>query len=512
MDIMEHKVEDIQELILSYLFDDKNKELWYTNKSVVINERFIPLLQGDWNRNKRKSRLNLNILLGERIKKIELLELIRTELKIKSCNGDYSMNINPNLLILFFSELHDIFKFEPIVDENDRLIGIMINNMNLRIETRKIFEIHSRFILNSCLLKVLGKLKFTEYFIKGGYIQYKIKDHLYCNKYIDMCYIVEGNNLLLEINEYHHSQISDKIRRKNILLNSTSRLVEYNTNDCYSNNDSIFEDMIKSLCKIIYKTQKSNSIKLYLIIINKMELSMINVGVSMYSNELNLKMSELLNLPFFDKSNLKIDIANIINMMVTRNNFNFRKDFVNKYDKEGVIMKLIKKKRHTEAMIQLLMDMDNIELTSYGIKNMLLSIDGNDWSRRNDYIEFMDELETKYYEVIEDILKDDDYDLLQEECKINDHIIGLLRYDQEKFFDKAESNGFHNMLHKTVPFIVKTKEKCYVDYDKLSNILSEEIKSKVKVIEFSNNRYIVNYRFMNCTELEEVYSNTNFPS
>jgi hypothetical protein len=196
--------------------------------------------------------------------------------------------------------------------------------------------------------------------------------------------------------------------------------------------------------------------------------------------------------------------------MVIRNNFNFRKDFVNKYDMEVVIIKLIKEKRHTEAFVQLLMDMHNIELTSYGIKNMLLSIDGNDWSRRNDYIEFMDELETKYYAVIEDILKDDDYDLLQEECKINEHIVGLLKYDQEKFFDKAASNGFHNMLHKTVPFIVKTKEKIHIDYDKLSNILSEEIKNKVKTIEFANNRYIVNYRFMTCTELEEVYSSDSY--
>jgi hypothetical protein len=32
-----------------------------------------------------------------------------------------------------------------------------------------------------------------------------------------------------------------------------------------------------------------------------------------------------------------------------------------------------------------------IELTSYGIKNWLLSIDGKLWNERNDFIDYMDE-------------------------------------------------------------------------------------------------------------------------
>lgn len=465
---------------------------------VKINSRCKSLLQGDWSRYHKPNRLNLDKYIGKEVMLDVIFDSIVEELKVESKRGDYSMNFNPNWFFIFYKEFYeiDIFDIIPVKNKDDIIIGIELcvkSGNTIRIETIKIIELHSRFLLNNSVIKILGEEKFLKYFVENCYIQYKIQDNMYNNSYIDLCYIVDNSNLLLEINEYHHNDINDMTRQKNIIINSNSRLTNYNVNDYFYTNDNVYTNMIRNLCKIIYNMKNtSDAIKIFLTEINNMSYHMINVGVSLYKSEYKLLLSELLTLPFFDPTD-KLNITNVIKSIVRKGNVNPEQDFSTIYTKDITLENIVE-------------DMDTLELTSYGIKNFLLSIDGKKWSRRKDYIEFMDELEKECYKVIEEIIKDDTVDMLQQETILLKNIIGLVKYDQSTFFVRASKmKQYKNMLHKTVPFIVKTDEKIYVDYNILSNVLNIDIKSKINCREFGDNRYITNYRLMLPSELNRIY-------
>lgn len=486
MDILlEDKLDEIKTRLINNFFSNDTKYK-FTDKNKS-------LLQGDWSRKYRNNRLSLDKFMGKEVMKEVIFNSIKDELKIKSKIGDYAMNFNPNWFFIFYKEFYDekIFDFIPIKNENDEIRGIEFIDSNIRKEIYKIIEIHSRFLLNDNLRQNLGSSNFTKYFMDNCYIQHKIRDNMWKNNYIDLCYIIEDNNLLLEINEPHHHELVDFTRSINILISSDSRLVNYNINDCYINNEIVYKNLIKSLCKIIYKkNKKTESIKLFLTEINNMPFRYVDFGVSLYKNEYNLKLYELAKLPF-----LSIDIDKIIKSIVKKGNINILQDFTKKYNKELTVENLIK-------------DKDTIELTSYGIKNFLLSIDGKKWPERIEYIEFMVELENEYYKVVEEIIKDDDYGILQKECCTLKNIFGLMNYDQDQFFTKAKQvKNFKTKLHKSVPFIIRTDDREYIDYDLLSNIFNKNIKENININEFSESRYITNYRLLYPTELEQIYDN-----
>ena len=487
---------ETREKILDYLFDENQNKIskWLNNNKVKINDNFKPLLQGDWSRNNypKPDRLNLDNLLNEKTTKNEIFNSLVKELKIPSIKGNYAQNINPNWFFIFYEEfLNDkIFEIIEVKDSNEKIIGLQIINNKFRKETIKIIELHSRFLLNSIFNDILSN-KFIEYFIDGCYIQYKIKDNNFKNNYLDLCYVIEGNELFLEIDEFHHNEIIDTIRKMNVMLSSKCRVVTFKLNDCYETIDKVYENMVKSFCKIIYNNgYKTESIKLYLVEINKMEIGMINVGVSIINSELKLKLYELLKLPFF--GSIKLNIDDIIQSVIEKGNLNPKRDFTIIYKKDITKENLIQDKK-------------KIELTSFGIKNWLLSIDGKLWDRRNLYIDFMDELEREYYNVIENIIKDDDLGKLQQEYIILKNIIGLSKYNSNLFFDKVKDKRlFHNNLHKSVPFIIK-EDKSYVDYNLLSCVLPKDLVDKIIKEEFIENKYIPNYRLIFPSELNQIY-------
>jgi hypothetical protein len=465
---------------------------------VKITNRCKSLLQGDWSRYHKPNRLNLDKYLGKEMMLDTIFDSIIDELKLESKRGDYSMNFNPNWFFIFYKEFYEskIFDIIPVKNKDDIIIGIELcpkSGNTVRIETIKIIELHSRFLLNNSVIKILGEEKFLKYFVENCYIQYKIQDNMYNNSYIDLCYVVENTNLLLEINEYHHNEINDTTRQKNIIINSNSRLTHYNTNDYFYTNDNVYKNMIRNMCKIIYNNNNtSDAIKIFLTEINNMPYHMINVGVSLYKDEYKLLLSDLLTIPFFDPTD-KLSITSVIKSIIKKGNVNSEQDFSTLYTKDITLENIVE-------------DMNTLELTSYGIKNFLLSINGKKWSRRKDYIEFMDNLEKECYKVIEEIIKDDTIDMLQQETIMLKNILGLVKYDQNTFFEKASKMKlFKNILHKTVPFIVKTEEKVYVDYSLLSNVLDSNIKSKINCREFGDNRYITNFRLMLPSELNRIF-------
>ena len=165
------RLEDIRDIILNYLFGNRQNKIdrWIENKKIKINDNFKPLLQGDWTRNKypKPDKLNLDNLLNDKTTKNDIFNSLVKELKIPSSKGNYSQNFNPNWFFIFYEEFLDnkIFDIIEVKDSTERIIGLQITNSEkFRLETIKIIELHSRFLLNRCFYKILSD-KFIEYFI-----------------------------------------------------------------------------------------------------------------------------------------------------------------------------------------------------------------------------------------------------------------------------------------------------------------------------------------------------------
>ena len=64
--LLETKLTDIQDIILEFLFENKDDiTKWNNDKKILINKKFNSLLQGDWSRYKSKF-INLNNLIGKK--------------------------------------------------------------------------------------------------------------------------------------------------------------------------------------------------------------------------------------------------------------------------------------------------------------------------------------------------------------------------------------------------------------------------------------------------------------
>ena len=493
---LEERLENFRIILLNYLFDNDEEiiDCWNNNQKIKITKKFNPLLQGDWSRCKDlpSNKLNLDNLKNTKITKNDLFELLEKELNIKkSKEYKYSFNFNPNLFFLLFDKFYEKYKFVSYKDKDDKIKGIIFLTDTLsRPEIRKIIEMHSRLILNLNLQTFLGIDKYIEYFIEKCYIQYNINcDGL--NKYIDLCYIIEKKELLLEYDESEHHDIDDYIRKVTILFSSGSKYINYNVKDPFCNNDKIYKKMIEGFCKILYTNYKSIAVKIYLTEIQEMDISFINVGISIRNSEYKLKLSELITLPFFDEQVTKLDIDEIIKNVYKKGNIKLDRDFSNSYIIDNISSyKCILRKKN------------ELEFTSRGIKNYLYSINGNDWSRRDDYIDFSEYLEIEYVNIIETLIKDDSLDIIKNECNKYKSIIYFLQYDQSTFFERAKKI-FNNKIHKTVPFIIKSDEN-FVEFNILSKILNQTIKDNINIYEFDKG-YIVNYRFMNKIELNQIY-------
>jgi len=495
--LLEAKLEIIQDMLLVYLFDNDEKLInnWKENKKVKINKKFKPLLQGDWTR-KNSNFLNLDELLNTKISSNDFFQLLAKELnRKKTINGDYNNNFNPNLFFLFFKDFYNLkvkdeeIKFEE--ETNNTIIGIRFCNYEnlsklIRPETLKIIEIHSRFLLNNSILDILHLELFTRYFVENCFIQYEVKLNYRSKRYVDLCYVINEKELILEINEVWHDKINDYFRELSILLSTGSRLINLNLNDPFCTNEKVYENMFLDLCKLLYKTDtKCKALVLNLVECNGFPLEQVELGVGLLNKQIKVKLSEFLSIPFL--SDITLEIDEVIKKIFELGNIDSKLDFYN-FKKNLTVNNLIKHK-------------SEIYLTPYGIKNFLLSFNGNEWGNRKEYIKFMNDLEFKYYQTIENLLDDTNFDMLKEENYQLKNILVLNNYDQKNFLNNTSNN---KLYHPRIPFIIK-KNNEFVNYKLLSAILDEEIKNGVKDIDV-NKGLVVNYRLLSESEVKNVIS------
>lgn len=516
---LEFALEDYRDILLDYLFTKKDIKKWENDEQVVINKNFIPLLKGDWNRRNNyelDKKLNLSKLLNKPITKTNLFNMLKTELERKPTfikSDSYVYNFNPNLFFLFYEDFYgikvkkmEIFYKPKII--NDRIVGINFCNYeilakSIRHETLKIIEIHSRFILNKNFYDILTHDLFTEIFIEGCVIQYPTNQ-----RYIDLSYKIHEHNLLIEINEKHHNTFTDEFRELEVFIENNSRLNNYNLNDNFLTTDIFYKDVLfMNFCKTLYSNEKHNeSIILYLVEEHGFELPPTRIGVQIVRNNLKMKLSEIPQLPFFDPSD-KIDIDSIIIQSYHRGDINIEIDFSNWNQIPKPKIKI-----PDNDLLTILSNKNNLELNSEGLINILTSIPTNKWSKRREYISYINDLQNKYINTIEQLLKDKDNKILIDKYKLCMDVLELLKYNKDDYYQhlykKYNREYVSKNFHEFIPFIKKSKNN-FVDFELLKKILDQETINKVydsEVSKFDKDiEVLLNYQIMKPKEIESIF-------
>jgi hypothetical protein len=330
---------EIQDKLLNYLFNEKDIEKWENNKKVKINDNFKPLLQGDWSRyQKVNCSINLGKYLGEKITKNELFQELVNELDRPYEKDNYNHNFNPNLFFLFYDKFYkykikkqDFLFFEKRAFCGGPIIGITIDNViKIRPEIIKIIEIHSMFLLNESINKILSEKDFINIFFENCFIQYKIESevHKFKKNYIDLVYKIKEKQLFIEILEDHHKEINDLDREKNILLTSGSRLLNFKLYDLYETNETFFKSLIIDFCKICYRKDLSKeALNIYFVLIDNLDIKEVEFTIDIFDNINKITLSELLTNKFFEHDNLDID--EVIKKAYERGNIVCNIDFAN---------------------------------------------------------------------------------------------------------------------------------------------------------------------------------------
>lgn len=498
---LEFQLEKIRNRLLEYLFNKKDIEKWEEDKKVKINDNFKPLLQGDWSRyQKVKSEINLGIFLGQKITKNQLFQELVNELDRPFEKDNYNHNFNPNLFFLFYDKFYkykikkqDFLFFEERAYHKGPIIGILIDNaIKIRPEIIKTIEIHSMFLLNDAINNILSKEDFINIFFENCFIQYKVETevHRFKKNYVDLVYKIKDKELFIEMLEYHHKEINDLDREKNILLTSGSRILNFKLYDMYETNKTFFKSLIIDFCKLCYRNKLSKeALNLYFVLVDDLDIKEVEFAVDIFDNVNKITLSELLNNKFFENDNLNID--EVIEKAYERGNIVCNIDFANT-KKNLSCEKILEKK-------------DELILTPTGIINLLISLDGKEWSNRHKFIEFFTKMISNYIEAIKNLLQDDSNELLRNENRDLLNYINLSNYDCNLFFDKTNSNLVHNEL----PFIIEDKMS-FVNYNLLSNFLDEEFKTKIKHSYYLRNQKILGYRLLTKKELDDIYNNYGF--
>lgn len=553
-------LEKYRDKILIYLFNNNGELIndWLNNKPIkikLIYNKILPMLGGDWERfhYKHNKTCNVNlcsILQQKTITKEEFFNKVHDVLNRNPKPCPYNHNINPNLFFLFFEEFLDCeikeapINIEPLrKDENSPIIGIIFKpgvNKNyeqvfLRSETRSLLELHSRFVLNKKILNCLGEDKFIDIFIKNCYIQYKV--NLYQvfaenDNYADLCYIVNDQELFLEIKEAQHNTIKDYKRELSITTITGSRAISCDVKYMNKNIDKIFSTIITEICRILIQSDdsddliKSKAMLTYLVLIEGLNFENSEISIQIYYNLIDIKLSSLLNLPILN--DCLMNINDLIRKYI-KENFSFEQindNLINDFKKNNSRKKLLliieklnedydDKKILSIYKKSFIQFMDDLYLTTQGLKSFLNLLNSKSWLSRGQYNKFNTEVQKKFLDGIQNLLLTPSQNQLNYELRNYQVLFNLKKYNPNIFFQKLkEKNLLLNKYHNKVPFIIKATDKekqqygcCFVDTNHLMRAYPEYRKLFIpNSIETCDTNYLEDYRLMTIRELENVYN------
>lgn len=542
--------------ILKIIFNNNEKQINKWNNDEIIDfkrETFEVLFHGDWSRNS-KCKLNLDKLLDTSNKPSVIFNEIKKELQRPKTDGLYKSNFNPNLFFLFFEEFYNLpikntseksykltYDFLKNLNHDGKIIGIKIknreqleNNYVLRKEIIQIIEFHSKILFDELLRDYLGEDIFGKIFIKNCVIQKKVLTYNDI-RFVDLCYAldkvilyptledeklsledlqkIDSKNLYLEVNEEKHIPVLDKLRDNSLVATSGIRICYIETVDIvnYYHYDT-YKNLIKVFCKIAFGlsnnkdsylfNMKNTIMRIYLTIIEELNSQFVDFIVSYQYENKNYCINDIFELINQNNdSNEAIKKKQIIKKLFKSKFFEDNEIYVNLsiYDEAN------------EDVNYVIKNMNDINLTRYGIESLFYSIERKYWVNKNEFIKFKIGVEKKYLDSVENLLKDDTIDILVDEHNVKNAIFYILKnYDKIDFKKlkeyvntKKSFARYKNKLHSELPFLIKS-EKSTVDYRTLGYLISDEMAEKYKYENEIYSNLIVGYRPLYETEIKQI--------
>ncbi len=534
---LKNKLKNYRNKIYEYLFSDTDINKWENNEKVFINKNFIPLLQGDWTRNYYGYQgINLGKILNKKISKTELFNILKDELSrtISFKDNDYYIhNFNPNLFFLLYDQFYDCeiknnkITWEAYCAADDKIIGIFFceeTRKVLREETVYLIELHSMFVLNSNIFDILENNLYTDIFIKNCYIQYHAKKYgnLTKNRFIDLSYVINNKPYFIEINEKAHSKILDYYKEIDVYLTTGSRLNSMDLYDEFYSTAKTFRKFLHNFCISLYKAgYKDQSITLHMVEFSDFSVDTAKIGVQLVNKTLEIKLADVLALPFFDESNDQIETDDLIIKLYNLNKINPEKDFSNWCE-------IIPDYESTKGLkpnniLIMCAEKENIILNTKGLMKILTNIPTNMWSRQDDYFEYLDNLQTKYVETVSRLLDDELKDIKIVDRYIEyKNIVELIKFDQDEYFknikEKVGNRRLTNLFHDKLPFLkVDNRPNKFVDFTVYKNLVNQKYLNTlsgyhIKKIDKNNlekAELILGYSIMSSDEIKEIYSMTS---
>ena len=292
--------------ILTYLFDDNiNIINFEENKTIKLDEKWVSILNYPE---------KLYVLRRKNTTKSVIVSLV-----IESLLNKKDRAINPILIIIFHNELSEYIKYCNI-DENDNIVKLVSNNKNKLKEIR--FQINLTFklywkLINDSKIKQFAyyytENKIVQEIINSLYYKVTVEELIKINetkleikkvRFNDLCLSVEinenlfkqelpvkyikytkdrqdlsesqcdyQNKILIEINEAHHQQLIDYIRKTAIYQTTGKLIIDYYI---YENKlNDVYNNVMKEIAKTIYKNYDNDlGIIFYLVNVENIDIEM----------------------------------------------------------------------------------------------------------------------------------------------------------------------------------------------------------------------------------------------
>jgi hypothetical protein len=292
------------------------------------------------------------------ISKSELFKVIHSTIQkeINQIDGYSSgLGFNPNLFFLVFDDFINkpfykndkkYYLVPKEVKKDGKIIGIEFDKSLRGIIPQRILksiEVFSMFSVNSRIHKILG-------------------DEIYKKLFIE-----SPNHFVMYADEL---RIGPKLR------------VPLNPN---GNTKNQFQCFLPEISRQLYKYDyKQEGILLHLVEVNCMKLKRARFFYLLQDREKNWSLSCILNNPFFKDNERKIELQDIINVLLEQE-FNGVSELKRKY-----------KLSNEEFAKFLEMSKDEFMIKSHGVIQILNKLSEKIWTKKEEYLKFALTFETKY--------------------------------------------------------------------------------------------------------------------
>jgi hypothetical protein len=337
------------------------------------------------------------------------------------------------------------------------------------------------------------------------------------NRYIDLAYIINNIPFLIEVDEKHHSVMMDYFRSIDVYTNSSEKINSLALYHEFNSKDGFMKNIISNLCITLYKAGYSKeAITLHMVKFSDFKIDYAIFGVQLVNKTLNLTLGNINKLPFF--SEIHFDVNNLINKLYDLKKLKPFVDFKNWLDVcSSYNLKDLKNVKDKELII-MSAKKNSIELTITGIMTILTNFPTELWPNNKDFIEYLTNLQIKYVETMEQLLREQKHEPIITRFKENTNIIQLIKYDQDEYFNVIEKLDKQLNYHPHLPFLISTINRTkypekseFVNFTLYKNIVKSKYLKKIHETQigyFGKDKEVeilYDYKVMSAKEVDDLY-------